>query len=284
MDLLKAFDTLDHTILLTKRNQYGITGPSISWTESYLSARVQHTKVTGVLSNKNSITCGVSQGSILGPLLFLIYTNDLADCFDSHARLIFCADDCTHLSSTNNLIESVSTVIADMERSSCWFKKCKLSLNRTKTRAMIFYPGRQNGPNFCVCINGRDIQIAPHFKILGIIFNSKLTWKHYIDAISTRLSSVIGIIFKCRNCYLTNGYCVCTKCYFCQIWTIAILSGVVLNQLYYIESTCSNTGSSETILGVDRRTSMQDIYFRMKVLTVNQIHEKATHSFDVQMS
>ena len=90
LDFLKAFDTLDHSILLQKLNHYGIRGRSLEWFTSYLSNRKQYVTVGGHSSTTRSITCGVPQGSILGPLLFLIYINDIAKSSDVLSFILFC--------------------------------------------------------------------------------------------------------------------------------------------------------------------------------------------------
>ena len=80
LDLKKAFDTVDHKILLTKMNRYGIEGTSLDWFKSYLTNRTQRCSVNGCLSDFTTLKCGVPRGTILGPLLFLIYINDFPNC------------------------------------------------------------------------------------------------------------------------------------------------------------------------------------------------------------
>ena len=137
LDFSKAFDTVDHVILLNKLSHYGIRGSALKWFESYLSNRKQYVTYNGISSLTKTVKCGVPQGSILGPLLFLIYINDLCSVC-KHTFPILFADD-TNLFSSGKEIEALEANInSELSHISTWLKVNKLSLNIKKTHYMIF--------------------------------------------------------------------------------------------------------------------------------------------------
>ena len=131
LDFSKAFDTVNHRILLKKLEHYGIRGPALLWFESYLSGRKQFVTYDNVSSSHSYITCGVPQGSILGPLLFLIYINDLNYvCKD--AMSIFFADDSNLFINGKDVTKIESDLNEILNNISEWLKVNKLSLNVKK--------------------------------------------------------------------------------------------------------------------------------------------------------
>jgi hypothetical protein len=135
LDLKKAFDCVDHSILLRKLYNYGIREKSFEWFQSYLSDRVQMCKVNQTLSNKRTVKCGVPQGSNLGPLLFLLYINDLPNCLSSSAASMF-ADD-TNISTHGSEVEIQEHLNHDLENIHQWLLANKLTLNKEKTEYMV---------------------------------------------------------------------------------------------------------------------------------------------------
>ena len=136
-DFQKAFDTVDHDILLDKLYHYGIRGPALNWIQSYLSNRQQFVEFNSVQSKMLEVKCGVPQGSNLGPLLFLIYINDLAHVSPKLFSILF-ADDSNFFYSDSNMDSLISTVNNELEKVVDWLNANKMSLNIDKTHYIIF--------------------------------------------------------------------------------------------------------------------------------------------------
>jgi len=151
LDLSKAFDTVDLNILMEKLEYYGIRGNELKWFESYLFGRTQHVEIEGRLSNPLKTVCGVPQGSTLGPLLFLLYINDLPHCSDLLNFRLF-ADDTKIFSSHEDLAVIQETLNSEISKLNAWLSANRLSLNVSKTHFLIYKP-KNKIENFNISIN-----------------------------------------------------------------------------------------------------------------------------------
>ena len=150
VDLQKAFDTVNHTILLKMLEYYGVRGNVLNWFSSYLCNRKQYVSVNGATSDQLTITCGVPQGSVLGPLLFLIYINDLP----TVSRLLsFClfADDTNIYFSSSDLLTLQKVMNTELKKVKKWLDANQLALNIEKTNFVIFHsPQRKIDDNIVI--------------------------------------------------------------------------------------------------------------------------------------
>ena len=205
MDLSKAFDTLDHDTLLKKLNYYGISDTTLEWFRSYLSHRSQYVELNGVSSAWKTITTGVPQGSILGPLLFLIYMNDIPQSSQSF-RFILYADD-TNLFTTVEYslpisISNVSEILNnELKEINDWLSLNKLTLNIQKTKFMVFHPYQKDIAGLIPMLKINDVEIerVSSFKCLGILFDGNMSWKCHTDMISNKLSKYTGKLNKLKH-------------------------------------------------------------------------------------
>ena len=203
LDLSKAFDTIDHNILLHKLECYGVRGLALNWFQSYLTDRKQYVLYNNVQSQTLDITCGVPQGSVLGPLLFLIYVNDTANCL-THSKLIYFADDTTVFLSSKCINDLYKNMNSDLDDLTNWFKANRLALNVNKSNCMLFQPnGNQNtlGNTLNIGVDPKEHKL--YCKFLGIFIDNQLRWNNHLSHISAKLSRSVYIYIKNSKTYST---------------------------------------------------------------------------------
>ena len=198
VDLKKTFDTVNHDILLRKLSCYGIRGIPLGLIKNYLNTRSQCVKIGSVSSGYKTINIGVPQGSIMGPLLFLLYINDLPNVSSVLSSVLF-ADDTTLFASDICHYRLIESFNSELEKVAMWTKANMLSLNVNKTFAVSF-TNREPGDCFhMLFFDGEQVQFNTSGKFLGLIIDSSLNFRDHISMIYNKISKTIGIFYRLKQ-------------------------------------------------------------------------------------
>ena len=279
LDFSKAFDTVNHQILFQKLEFYGVRGPALTLFKNYLCNREQYVEYNGVQSRKMCIKCGVPQGSILGPLLFLIYINDLARVSKKIFSLLFADDSNMFLlgKNPNDLIKSMNDEITHVVD---WLRVNKLSLNLKKTHFIIFRKQRSKiSLTEDLIIDGVKIDVKECTKFLGVMIDKCLTFKNHISYIKGKVSRGLGILYKCKR-------------YFNQETLLMLYNSFIYPYLNYCVTVWGNTFESyllpliklqkravRIISGAKRCAPSDPIFKKFRILKLDQIYRYSVHLF-----
>ena len=246
IDLKKAFDTVDHSILCKKLNHYGVQQGELSWFESYLSNRKQFCRVNGVDSKIGGIEFGVPHGSCLGPLLFLIYINDLPQTVQDSTVSMY-ADDTSLCYQSHDLTRLNEAINSDLKKLDTWLQGNKLSLNLAKTHSMLISTKQKQNilksqnKDLDRKIRENELEVVKKTKYLGVQIDCSLDWKEQIKVVFNKVSRAVGFLRHAKSFLrketlqtLYTGIVEPHLRYCCSVWGCAGVTEI--NQLQKLQN------------------------------------------------
>ena len=200
IDFSKAFDTIDHHILAEKLDLYGLDNISQKFMLQYMSSRKHSTTIKGFESSNAPVTYGTAQGSILGPLIFILYVNDVFECMDKDNSIFMYADDTLIVTKSEDIHEAAIKAELALEKIMSWCEVNKLSINFKKTKYMSIKHTKEAAEPNLSTKNGHTIGSVQQYEYLGMLLDNKLSMNEYVDVMWKKANSKIGILAKIRRC------------------------------------------------------------------------------------
>lgn len=285
IDLKSAFDTVNHSILLSKLEMYGIRGHGLKWIESYLQNRKFYVGINDIHSSTQTVNIGIPQGSILGPIFFIIYNNDLPLVSSKLSTTLF-ADDTNFSISNDNYREMISVLNQELGKVYDWTISNRLTINTSKTELLIFTNLQNLHFNDEVVLNGTTLQYVDNARFLGVIVDKKMNFKLHIQTINNKISKSCGIFYKIKGNMPTSTRLMYYNSFILPYLTFNIIhwgntNETHLNPLYLTQKRIvRNLGDA----GYSDHTT--PLFFRFKILKLHDLYKyyAALYTFEEMMN
>ncbi len=272
IDLTKAFDTVNHDILIEKLGCYGLSSSALSVIRDYLKNRMQFVQLGEHNSKLLKVTCGVPQGSVLGPLLFIIYINDISRVI-SQGKIVTFADDTAAIFNHLQLGELKEMTQLELNKMAAWFAINKLTLNVSKTNFMLFTRRKtETSQNFKLTILGEEVTRVSHARYLGIEIDDQLNWNEHIANVTKKVRMNTSMIYKIGHAIdlrhrkmLYNAFVLPHVSYCLPIWGIGY-------KTHYSKLTVSlNAAARALVFAKIRGTNMELLYHSLSLLDFERL-------------
>ena len=202
LELRKTFDLISHACLLEKLRIYQSDDNSSKWFRSYLTGRTQQTSVTGHLSETAFITAGVPQGSIMGPLLFILYMNDLPPHIDNNIDMF--ADDSTLYTSGHNVDDIQRSLRTNLNAVTTWCEDNRMILNVAKTKCMLITTKQRRhhmrNNQLAITPNVQELQKVKRHKVIGVVVDENLQWREHVYGVFKKVSQTLALFRRIKHC------------------------------------------------------------------------------------
>ncbi len=276
LDLTRAFDTVWHKGLLYKLEKYGIKdhpdgSKTLSWFTSYLKDRGHRVSIDGKTSSVRRINAAVPQGSVLGPLLFLVYINDIT--LDVDSDIFLFADDTSIFTSGFDNQQLAMRINSDLNKITLWARKWKITINPTKTVCMLFSKKPSPDKNFIIRVNNDIIGLSDHHKHLGVWLSHNMQWKKHLGEISTKARQRLGCIQ--RHKYRLDKRTL-EQCYITFVRPIIEYGDVLFDAANKEDLEVLNTIEKDAlrlITGARRRCNVEALYNEVSWPSIEQRRE-----------
>ena len=232
---MKAFDTVNHEILIKKLEHFGIKGKNAKWVKNYLHNRKQCTYANDMLSKEESITCGVPQGSVCGPLLFLLYIDDISKVLTT-CKVSLYADDTVLYCSAKNINDVIACAQNDLQALSNWCNKNRLTINCKKTKYCMYgmrsIVKKSKSLDTIISLNNTVLERVCSYKYLGFILDDQLNFNKHMKELTNIVTHKLYLLSRIRK-YLTNNACT-------SIFKTMILSLIEYGDIIYAGTNQNN--------------------------------------------